>query len=277
MRLVALAFSLTLLTACGSDDGAPTDAGPDVGFDARVDATADGARPDTDSTPVPDSAADAPAVVDVGSDVAVPDSATPGLTLLVSEAGCFFTPDETDRVRTFPIAGGTTYERLEIAFSVVAGPFQPHIPDPSNRTEHILLDLSRAGRPRSFERYLMGVAAVDFVSRPSHFRMFGREEIAMGYMSYTQVSGVYDGWTEGVRYDIACSIDASTHLQECTLSVDGTVVATRMLAVDYLDAALHMNTGFNVSVGADHPIDHDHLQTPQGWLFCDLTVHGRAL
>ena len=129
----------------------------------------------------------------------------------------------------------------------------------------------------SYQRYLMGAAAVDFLSRPSHFRMFGRDEIAMGAASYTQVSGVYRDWTEGTRYDVFCSIDATSSIQRCVLATGGAVVATRELAVDYLDAAMHMSTGFDVEIGTDSPVDHDHLQTPQGWQFCDLMVLGRAL
>ncbi len=278
----ALFLTLALVhAACGSDDVAIMDAGADGEADAAADGSMDAPpRADASSDAATDASSDVPVPSDASADATsdAPSDATPPRgEALATETGCFFTPTATDRVRSLRVGEGATYDHLEITFSVIAGPWQPHIPDPSNRTEHILFGLSRANQPRSFQRYLMGAAAVDFLSRPSHFRMYGREEIAMGAASYTQVSGVYDGWTEGSRYDVFCSIDATSDLQRCVLASDGTVLAARELVVDYLDAAMHMGTGFDLELGTDSPLDHDHLQTPQGWQFCDLVVTGRAV
>ncbi|HUF75146.1 MAG TPA: hypothetical protein VMM35_02665, partial [Longimicrobiales bacterium] len=157
-----------------------------------------------DAGPLPDGGPPAPSDAGPGT----------GEVRLLAESGCFFTPTEEDKVRAWRIGDvGVVYDRLEMRFDVIMGPWQPHIPDPSNRTEHILFGLSRANQPRSYQRYLMGAAAVDFETRADHFRMFGREEIAMGYESYTQVSGPY-AWSLGTRYTVRCSLDASIHQQE---------------------------------------------------------------
>ena len=213
-------------------------------------------------------------VADIGA--AEPD-AGPGTVVLLEESGCFFTPSTSELFRRWRVGvDGTAYALVRIRFDVVAGPFQPHIADPGNRTEHILFGFSRANQPQSYQRYLMGAAAVDFRDRSDQFRMYGREAIAMGYMSFTADSGSYR-WTEGTRYTVVCTLDARVPVQRCQLRVGAAVEASRALPVTFLDGADHLSSAFDLELGTDQPIDHDHLQSPRGWEFCDLRVSAQPL
>lgn len=256
-------------TDAGAVDGAAPDGGADQGPPPR-----DGGSPDLAAGD------DAGGDDDAGAaDAGPPMSADGGPTslTLLERSGCFFTPSAAETFRRFGVGmDGTAYAWVRVRFDVVAGPFQPHIPDPSNRTEHILFGLSRANQSRSFERYVMGAAAVDFMSRTDHFRMYGREAIARGFMSYTADSG-NQRWTEGTRYTVDCLLDGVTPRQRCTLERSGELLATRTLPVDYLDAATHLSSGFDLELGTDQPLDHDHLQSPRGWQFCDLHVSADPL
>ncbi len=203
--------------------------------------------------------------------------AGPGVEVLLERSGCFYTANDGETFRRFAVGeDGTAYANVRVRFDVIAGPFQPHIPDPGNRTEHILFGFSRANQSQSFQRYVMGAGAIDFESRTDHFRMYGREAIAMGFMSYTADSG-NQRWMEGTRYTVDCILDGVTPVQRCTLEAGGDVLAMRTLPVDYLDAATHLSSGFQLEIGTDQPIDHDHLQSPRGWEFCDLSVTAERL
>ena len=213
-----------------------------------------------------------------GMDAGAPEpDAGPGTVVLLEESGCFFTPTTSELFRRWRVgANGTAYASVRVRFDVVAGPFQPHIVDPSNRTEHILFGLSRANQAQSYQRYLMGASAVDFRDRSDQFRMYGREAIAMGYMSFTADSGSYR-WTQGTRYTVDCTLDAAVPIQRCQLRIGATVEANRQLPVTFLDGATHLSTAFDLELGTDQPIDHDHLQSPRGWEFCDLRVSAERL
>lgn len=214
---------------------------------------------------------------DGGADVATGDArefdAGPvGSRTLTQELGCFFTASASEPARVLRVGEvGTAYQRLEVEFDVVVGSYRPHVTDPSNRTEHILLGLFRANQPQSWQRYLGGVAAVDFETRAPHFRMFGRDEIAMGFMSYASDSGVYR-WREGARYTVNCVFDATAPAQTCSLATEGAIVAERALPVPYLDGTTHLSTAFDVHLGTDN--ENEIEVSPYGWQFCDLMVRG---
>ena len=251
-----------------AEDGGVVDLGGPDAPDGATDlgsAAGDGGGPQADAATDND-----------GGPVVAPD-AGPGTAMLLERSGCFYTANDGETFRRFAVGdNGTAYASVRVRFDVIAGPFQPHIPDPSNRTEHILFGFSRANQAQSFQRYVMGVGAIDFQSRTDHFRMYGREDIAMGFMSYTADSG-NQRWMEGTRYTVDCTLDGVTPVQRCTLEAGGEVLATRELPVPYLDSATHLSSGFQLELGTDQPIDHDHLQSPRGWEFCDLSVTAEPL
>ncbi len=119
----------------------------------------------------------------------------------------------------------------------------------------------------------MGVAAVDFVSRASHFRMYARTGIEEGVSSYTQISGSFR-WSEGTRYRVECTLDTDAHTQVCQLLEGGEVRQTREYPIEFLSAE-DLSTQLRVLIGDDAALDHDHLQPPIGWVFCDLSIIGR--
>jgi len=247
--------------ACGLDcaEAATHCAPPPDGGTAAVDAGAG----DAGSTDAGSADSGAP-------DGGPGDAGPPPPGVLATEPGCFYTASASEPRRLMRMGEvGVVYQRVEIRFDVIAGPYRPHEPDPSNRTEHILFGFFRANQPRSFQRYLGGAAAVTFESRGPHFRMFGRDEIAMGFMSYASDSGTYR-WTEGDRYTIECAFDATVPEQTCTLSTGGAVVASRRLPVPYLDAATHLSTAFDLHLGAE--MDNEIEVSPHGWQYCDLRV-----
>lgn len=194
--------------------------------------------------------------------------------VLLDLPGDVFTPSEGDDLGKWNFgAEGTTYQRLRVSFDITSGPWQPEIPDEGtpDRTEHILFGLFRANQSKSYQRYLGGTAAVTFANKSPHFRMFGRVEIAEGYMSYTQWSGTYV-WQTDALYHVECTFDGLLHEQRCALSLAGEVVAERFGAIDYLDPAAHLSSGFYIELGTH--LAGDIEVSPLGWVYRDLKVVG---
>lgn len=287
MRCFA-ALAVSMLVACNGelvlpdDDDAGTDAGlvfDDAAVDGGTsDAGVDASTPDAGMLDAGmfDAGLDAGTTMpDAGRDAGIDAGPRPPIVdVLAQRDGMFFTPSPTDPMMTITLGGGgTQYNRVEICFDVRAGDFQPQRPDPRNREEHILFNFFR-NAPRHWGRYLMGSAAVSFLSGAPHYRMFGRTAIedrgTMTYTTYTSVSARF-AWQNGTVYHHCCSLDGVTHQQTCQLSQGGSVVATRNLAVDYLDPALHLTSGFYVELGA--PPDTNGIETsPMGWVFSNLVV-----
>ncbi|MCC6874829.1 MAG: hypothetical protein IT378_11030 [Sandaracinaceae bacterium] len=250
-------------------DGGPRDAGPPPGpRDAgRLDAgRPDAGPPDAGPPPRPDAGpADAGAAVGP-----CPGS---GTEVLAEREGMFFTPSVSTPKLDLNLGGmGTCYQRVEVCFDVRAGAYQPQRSGEARpREEHILFALTR-NAPSSWGRYLMGTAAVSFPSASPHFRMFGRVEIAAtGASSYTSASAVFN-WANGTTYHHCCVLDGVTNTQRCELSRDGAVVATRNLAVAYLDPPVHLSTGLRLQIGAVPVADPPVENTPIGWVFSNLLV-----
>lgn len=269
-----------------ADGGASTD--EDGGADAGTDGGADAGRPDGGGPDAgrpdggtPDAGRPDAGAPDAGQpDAGQPDAGVPelcpgsGVDVLAWRDGGFFTPTAAQPMLTIGLGGrGTCYEKVDLCVDVVAGDYQPHRPDPSNREEHILFNFFR-NHSRSWGRYLMGAAAVTFTSKAPHFRMFGRVAIEdrgnQTDTTYTSASARFN-WVKGTRYRLCCTLDGRTLSQRCTLAVGGQVVATRQLWVTYLDAPLHLSTGFYVELGA--PVNANGIETsPMGWAFSDLGV-----
>lgn len=265
----------------GQDAGAWTDedAGTDAGADGGADAgRRDGGAPDAGR---PDAGAPDGGRPDAGApDAGQPDAGLPelcpgsGVDVLARRDGGFFTPTLAQPMLTIRLGGnGTCYEKVDLCVDVVAGDYQPHRPDPSNREEHILFNFFR-NHSKSWGRYLMGAAAVTFTSKSPQFRMFGRVAIEdrgnQTDTTYTSATGTFL-WAKGTRYRLCCTLDGRSFTQRCTLVAGGQQVAARQLSVLYLYAPLHLGTGFYVELGA--PLNVNNIETsPIGWEFSDLGV-----
>jgi hypothetical protein len=191
---------------------------------------------------------------------------------LLEQPGAFFTPSEGTTVLSLDFgANGTVYTAVRVEFDVLVGSWQPEIPDEGNpdRTEHILFGLFRDHQPNSYQRYLMGSAAVTFATKAPHFRMFGRTTIGQGYTTYRQWSDTYL-WQSGATYHLDCLLDGITHLERCELSLDDSLENALEGAVDYLDPAAHLSSGFFIQIGKPAPGDIE--TSPLGWTFSNLLV-----
>ncbi|MEZ4449826.1 MAG: hypothetical protein R3B09_10145 [Nannocystaceae bacterium] len=262
------ASATTSAGATGIDSASTSDGASTATSDGTSASTSDGTTDATTSTS--DGTTDATATTD-------PDTTTGELieSLLLDLPGDAFTPTEADTMARWDFGEeGLAYHRVTVSFDLVAGGWQPEIPDEGDpdRTEHILFGLFRAHQTKSDQRYLMGAAAVHFAgSKKPHFRMFGRNALASGYMTYVQWSGTYL-WQEGGEYHVECVLDGVIHEERCTLALGGEVVAERVGAIDYLDPAAHLTSGLYLELGREPPGDIE--TAPIGWVYRDVKVIG---
>jgi hypothetical protein len=191
---------------------------------------------------------------------------------LLEQPGEFFTPTQSESSLELHFGdNGTVYGAVRVELDCVVGDWQPEIPDEgtTDRTEHILFGLFRDHQPSSYQRYLMGAAAVTFATKAPHFRMFGRSSIGQGYTTYTSWSETYL-WQLGASYHLDCLLDGIDHLQRCELWLEGDMAKVLAGAVDYLDPAAHLSAGFFVQIGTPNPGDIE--TSPLGWTFSNLLV-----
>lgn len=290
MRALWGVLGVTLAVACGSDDASGVAGGSGgaalggaggsvAGGSAGDSGTGSGGNSSGGSGGADGAAGSAGTATDASADAptelgdAAIDQNT-GTVVLFEQAGQVFTPTASETLKKISFGeAGKVYRRVRVELDVLAGDFQPEVPDEGNpdRTEHILFGLFRAKQTKSDLRYLMGAAAVSFATKSPHFRMFGRSSIGSGYTTYTTWSGTYL-WEKGTLYHLDCLLDGISHEQRCELSKAQSVVKSLAGAVAYLDPAQHLSTGFYVELGRA-PLG-DIETSPIGWVFSNLRVTG---
>jgi hypothetical protein len=194
---------------------------------------------------------------------------------LVDHAGPFFTPTQNEPMRTLSVGTpATVYEAIRVEVDLLVGAWQPEIPDEGtpDRTEHIVFGLFRDNQSSSYQRYLMGSAAVTFATKAPHVRMFGRVTIGPGYTTYTQWSQTYS-WQQGQSYHVDCALDGVANVQRCELWLGSNLEEALEGSVAYLDPAAHLSSGFYLQLGKE-PMGEIET-SPLGWTFSNLRITAR--
>jgi hypothetical protein len=260
-----LALALLVTGCVGNVDDVPAG-----GADATTTASSDAAR-----STAPDSA---PAAADAGVDV--PDGA-PGVDVLASESGCFFTaatgqPNWTAQVG----ASGAQYRWITIDYDVIHGGWRQELFD-RPVLNHNLMGLTRRD-PEFVGRYILGNAAQirpqeNGLARKSLF--YGRVDLeprpaGQGYTGYTSWRSNFS-WQVGETYHVRVRIDAITKTQRLVVThVGGTESATTVGEIAYWEPRLSAST-FDLELGGTESDGREVRAV--GWQFCDLRVEARPL